>query len=104
MASAENRSRALVVPLLLFVLTLLPALGLLLASLTIWLAQLLGSAILSCVVVGGGLLLISLILYLALLRDTIKRLQDRLDVIYETSRVVHSGLDWINAKIGGLWS
>ena len=104
MSSAENRSRALVVPIILFVLTLLPALGLLLASFTLWLSQLVGSAILSCVIVGVALLLISLIIYFALLRGVIKRMQDRLDVIYETSRIVHSGLDWINSKLGGLWS
>lgn len=94
----------MVLPLILFVLTLLPAIGLLIAALAIWLSSLMGSAVWSCVALGGAFLLIAILLYLISLRDAVRRMQERLEVIYETSRVLHSGLDWVNEKIGKLWS
>ena len=104
MAFQENRSRAVALPLVLFVLTLLPALGLLISAFVMWLSQLFGSVMLSCIVVGGALMLMAIILYFALLRGAIKRMQEQLETVYETSRVVQSGLGWINEKIARFWS
>ena len=92
------------VPLILFVLTILPAMGLLLAAFTIWLSYMLDSAIWACVVVGAIFLLIAIILYLVSLRGAVRRMQDRLETIYETSRVVKLGFDWINEKFVKFWS
>ncbi len=93
----------MVVPLVLFVLALLPAIGLLIAAIAIWFSDVLGSAILSCLVVGGFFLLTAVILYLVSLRGAVKRMQERLETIYETSRVIRSGFDWINEKIEKWW-
>ena len=91
-------------PLILFVLTILPAIGLLIAAITMWLSLLLDSAIWACVVVGAGFLLIATVLYLASLRGAVKRMQERMETVYETSRIVQSGFDWINEKVAKLWS
>ncbi len=104
MISPEKRSRALALPLILFVLTVLPAFGLLIAAVTIWLSCLFDSAIISCIVVGGVFLLIALTIYFAMLRSAVKRMQERMETIYETSRVFRSGFDWINDKIDKFWS
>ena len=104
MSSSDKGPQAVVLPFVLFVLTILPALGLLLAAGVVYLSQLFGSAILSCVLVGVLLLLIALIVYFALLRGVIRRMQERLEMIYETSRVLHSGFDWVNDQISRFWS
>lgn len=103
MISTEKRSRAVAVPLILFVLTLLSALGLLIAALTIWLSWLFDSTVLSCIVVGSMFLLIAVAIYLAALRGAIKRMQERLETVYQTSRAIQSGFDWINDKILKFW-
>ena len=90
--------------LILFVLTMLPAIGLLIAAFTIWLSYLMDSAICACIVVGVIFLLMATLIYLIWLRGAIKRMQERMETVYETSRVIQSGLDWINAKISGFWS
>lgn len=104
MGSSEKRSRAIALPMVLFVLTLLPALVLLVFAFVMWLSQLFGSLMLSCIVVGGALLAIAIIIYFALLRSVIKQAQEQLETVYETSRIVQSGLDWVNEKIAGFWS
>ncbi|MBQ2394718.1 MAG: hypothetical protein II307_03030 [Alistipes sp.] len=106
MINSEKRPRAvsIAIPLVLFILTILPAFGLLIAALTIWLSHLFDSAIISCIVAGGSFLLIAQIVYFAMLRRAVKRVQERLETIYETSRVFQSGFDWINEKIGKFWS
>ena len=104
MASQRDKSRAVALPLILFVLTLLPALGLLISAFVMWLSQFFSSVMLSCIVVGGAFLLMAIILYFALLRGVIKRMQERLETVYETSRVVQSGLGWVNEKIAKFWS
>lgn len=104
MASPDKKSRAVVLPLILFLLTILPAIGLLIAALTIWLSYLFNSAIWACVVVGAGFLLIAIIVYLVSLRGAVKRVQERMETIYETSRAVQSGFEWVNEKIVKLWS
>ena len=91
-------------PLILFVLTILPAIGLLIAAMTMWLSMLLDSAIWACVVVGASFLLIATVLYLISLRGAVKRMQERMETVYETSRIVQSGVDWINEKVAKLWS
>ena len=104
MGSSEKRSRAVALPVVLFVLTLLPALVLLVFAFVMWLSQLFGSLMLSCIVVGGALLAIAIIIYFALLRSVIKQAQEQLETVYETSRIVQSGLGWVNEKIAGFWS
>ena len=104
MTSQDKKSQSVAVPVVLFVLSILPAIVLLITAFTIWLATLFASAILACIGVGCAFLLIATALYFVSLRSAVKRVQDRLETIYETSRVVQSGLDWINEKIDKYWS
>ena len=97
--SITNNTGKVAVPLIVFVLTILPAISLLIAALTIWLSRVLGSAILSCVVVGGAFLLVATIIYLVTLRGAVKRMQERLETIYETSRVFKTGFDKIRELV-----
>lgn len=103
MSSSENRPRTIAVPLVLFVLTMVPAIGLLIVAFTIWLSNLLGSAIWACVVVGALFLLTATILYLVALRGAVKRMQERLETVYQTSRAIQTGFDWIQEKIDKFW-
>lgn len=100
--SSENPVKV-VIPLVLFVLMMMPAIGLLIAALTMWLAQLLGSAIGACMVAGGGFLLVAMVIYLVWLRGAVRRMQERLETIYETSRVLKSGFDWIGGLFNKFW-
>jgi uncharacterized protein (DUF983 family) len=104
MASSEKSSRAVVMPLIRFVLTILPAIGLFVAALTVWLSLLLDSVIWACVVIGASFLVVATILYLIWLRGAVKRIQEQMATIYETARLFRSGLDWIGEKIAKFWS
>jgi uncharacterized protein (DUF983 family) len=103
MNSSEKRSRAVVLPLALFVLTILPAIGLLVVALVIWLSSLLGSEIWACVGVGAILLLVAMIIYFVSLRGIVNQLQERVDTIYEVLKIVKRGFDWVNVKISRFW-
>lgn len=97
--SNPNKNSGVVGALVFFLLVILPSIGLFISALTIWLAQLLGSAIYACLIVGGVLLLVAALIYLIKLRGAVKRMQERIETIYETSRLLQLGFEWINEKI-----
>ena len=97
--SNPNKNSGVVSALVFFILVILPSIGLFISALTIWLAQLLDSAIYACLIVGGALLLVAVLIYLIKLRCAVKRMQERMETIYETSRLLQSGFEWINEKI-----
>ena len=97
--SNPNKNSGVVSALVFFILIILPAIGLFISALTIWLSQLLDSAIYACIIVEGTLLLVAVLIYLIKLRGAIKRMQERMETIYETSRLLQSVFEWINEKI-----
>ncbi len=104
MESSKNGAHTVLVSLILFAMTMLPAIALLIVAFTIWLSRVMDSAIWACVIVGAMFLLIATIIYFVWLQRSVKRVQEQIETVYETSRVIQSVLDWVNAKIATLRS
>ena len=103
MDSTEHRSRSVAGPLVFFALTAVIAAGMLLTALLLWLAEIVGSVALACIMVGGLFALVALILYFASVRRTAARFREHLDTVYEVSRLAKSGYEWILRRICALF-
>ena len=73
---------------LMFVVTLCVALLLLSIALVLLLSELIGSILAALIAVGMAMLLISGIIYVTSLRGAIRRLQQRLNTIYDVSTII----------------
>lgn len=78
-----------------FVLFLTLAAMLLIAAGVVWLADILDSAPLACLIAGGAAVLISAIVYFCSIRKTVAVLNDYLGTMYETARIARSGYERI---------
>lgn len=103
MNPTEHRSRSVAGPLVSFSLTAVIAVGMLLTALLLWLAEIVGSVALACIMVGGLFALVALIIYFASVRRTFARFREHLDTVYEVSRLAKSGYEWILHRICALF-
>lgn len=91
---------------LMFVVMLSVALLLLSLALVLLLTELLGSILVALIIVGMTMLLISGIIYVTSLRGTIRRLQQRLNTIYDVSTIIvlaYQRATSLIATISKLW-
>lgn len=89
-----------------FVVILSVALLLLSLALVLLLTELLGSILAALITVGMTMLLISGIIYVTSLRGTIRRLQQRLNTIYDVSTIIvlaYQRATSLIATISKLW-
>ena len=63
-------------------------------ALVIWLAELMGSLIAPCLLVGLFLALLATIIYKVSLRDAMREVDERLNVIYEVTKLLREGIAW----------
>lgn len=103
MSPTEHRSRSVAGPLVFFALTAVIAAGMLLTALLLWLAEIVGSTVLACIIVGGVFAIVAIIIYFASVRATIERFRENLDTVYEVSHLAKSGYEWIIARIHALF-
>lgn len=82
-----------------FILCLAVAVTLLIAAAVMWLAEILGSIALSCLIFGGAAIIIAMIVYFASVRRSAGTLQEYLDTVYETSSMVKSGYERIKSWV-----
>lgn len=88
----ENRSYFVA---LIIVALVAPAAAILfVVALVIWLAELMGSLIAPCLLVGLFLALLATIIYKVSLRDAMREVDERLSVIYEVTRLLREGIAW----------
>ena len=72
-----------------------PAAALLLVvALVVWLAELMGSVIYPCLLLGLLLTLLTYIIYKVSLRDALREIDERWRVIYEATRLIREGIEW----------
>ena len=89
---AEHRSP---LPALIIVALAAPAAALLLiVALVVWLAELMGSVIYPCLILGLFFALLATIIYKVSLRDAMREVGERLGVIYEVTRLLHGAVEW----------
>ena len=88
----ENRSHFAA---LIIVALAAPAAALLLVvALVVWLAELMGSIVYPCLVLGLFFALISYIIYKVSLRYAVREIDERLQVIYDVTRLLREGVEW----------
>jgi hypothetical protein len=63
-------------------------------ALVVWLAEMMGSLLYPCLMVGVIMALVALILYKTTLRDAMREFDARFGAIYELTRIVREGVDW----------
>ena len=72
-----------------------PAAALLLVvALVVWLAELVGSLILPCLLLGIFFALLATIIYKVSLRDAMREADERMRAIYEVTRLLRDGVEW----------
>ena len=64
-------------------------------ALVIWLAELMGSLVYPCLILGLFFALLAAIVYKVSLRDAMREVDERLSVIYEVTRLLREGIEWI---------
>jgi hypothetical protein len=89
---AEHRSP---LPALIIVALAAPAAALLLVvALVVWLAELMGSVIYPCLLLGLCLALLAYIIYKVSLRDALREIDERWRVVYEATKLLRDGVEW----------
>ncbi len=64
-------------------------------ALVLWLAELMGSIIYPCLLVGLFFAFIAFLLYKLSLRDIMRELHERIDIIYDVTKSVRDGVEWV---------
>lgn len=82
-----------------FVMCLAVTVLMLIAAGVMWIADILNSIPLACLIAGGAAAVISAIIYLVSIRRTVAVLQEYLETVYDTSRMARSGYEQIKAWI-----
>lgn len=86
----------------LFVITSFLASVLLLSALLLFVSELLGSMLLSLLVVGGAAALVALMIYLCSLRPLVREIREQLETIYEVAALARAAFDWVRVKLATL--
>ena len=103
-ADKSDNGNPTFVEILLFVLGVAITSALLFAALVIWIAELIGSTAIACAIVGAAVATASTILYFCSIRKAMRRLNEHMETVFETSRLLKSGYDrirtWWNLIFG----
>lgn len=85
--------------LTIFIAAALVSASLLLFALVLYVAELVGSLVLSTIIIGVALMLIATVVYIAALRPILRAIRDQLQTIYDVSLIVQIGYNWVISKI-----
>lgn len=64
------------------------------AALVVWLAELMGTIIYPCIIVGLFFAMLATIVYKVSLRDAMREVHERIEVIYDVTKIVREGVEW----------
>ena len=64
-------------------------------ALVVWLAELMGSIIYPCLIVALFLAILAIIIYKVSLRDALREMHERMGVVYEVTKLLREGFEWI---------
>lgn len=87
------------VAIIFFILCAAVAATLMIAAAVMWLAEILGSIALSCLIFGGAAVIAAFIIYFASVRRSAATLHEYFDTVYETSRMAKSGYERIKSWV-----
>ncbi|MBE6213522.1 MAG: hypothetical protein E7131_02445 [Rikenellaceae bacterium] len=91
MDNFNPQPRKVLMPIVLFVTTIVIALIMLVVALVVWVAELVQSGSIAALIVGGMFMFFSLIIYLITARKSIEYLQNRLETIYDVAYAARRG-------------
>lgn len=94
-----NDNRPIFVPMAIASIAIMMSTLLLSAAVVVWLAEVFGSLVIPCLLVGGFMATIALVVYLVTLRSTFKMLSVQVTTMYEISRVIQRGYEWAVALL-----
>ena len=63
-------------------------------ALVLWLAELMGSVIYPCLIVGLFFALLAFVVYRVSLRDIVRDIYERMDTIYAVTKTLRDGVEW----------
>ncbi len=89
---SENRSYF--APLIIVALAALVAALLMVVALVVWLAEVMGSIIYPCILLGAFFALLAIIIYKVSLRDTMREMNERIATIYDITRTLRQCIEW----------
>ena len=84
-------TRTLLAPLIYFAVTTIAAMILIVATVVVWLAELIGSATIATLIVGGFFTFVAWLIYVLSVKRSIDYIRDRLDTIYDVAFAVRNG-------------
>lgn len=91
--------RSVVWAIVIMMVSILLSAMLLVSALVVWLAGYFGSPAIPSLLVGIFMAIIALIVYLVALRDVTERLNEWTHTIYDVSRLIRDGYDWVIALL-----
>lgn len=91
MSNLNPPPRKVFSPIIFFIATLFVAFVLLVVALVVWLAEMLKSASIAALLVGGLFLAVALFIYLITARKSIEYLHNRLETIYDVAYAARRG-------------
>ena len=80
--------------LIIVVLAALVAALLIVVALVVWLAEVMGSLLYPCLIVGLFFALLAIIVYRISLRDILVELHERVTVIYDVTKTLREAVEW----------
>ena len=89
-----NEYRSHIAALIIVALVAPAAALLLIVALVVWLAELMGSVVLPCLILGIALALLATIIYKVSLRDALREVDERWRVIYEATKLLREAIAW----------
>jgi hypothetical protein len=89
-----NEKRSSIAALIIVALAAPAAALLFVVALVVRLAELMGSIIYPCLIVGLFFALLATIVYKVSLRDAMREIDERLQVIYDVTRLLREGVEW----------
>lgn len=85
------QSRSVLAPLVFFAVATAMALIMMIATLVMWLTELIGSATWATLIVGGFFTFVAWLIYVLSVKQSILYVKDRLDTIYDVAFAVRNG-------------
>lgn len=87
----KSQSRSVLAPIVYFAVTVIMAIILIVATLVMWLTELIGSATWATLIVGGFFTFLAWLIYVLSVRQSINYVKDRMDTIYDVAFAVRNG-------------
>ncbi len=88
-----------IVSLICFFLAAVMAILLLVTATTIWLSVHIGSFTLSALIVGVFFVILTILIYMLSIRQSVEEIRGRVETIYDVAQLAKHGYEWVSDKL-----